>query len=84
MALAKIMMEYCNRCKERWFKMRLRGEVCHNCFNRDEKRKDYKKDETPFLMSMENKMDPGEIPAFLPKPSDRGDDYCPLTRPDES
>ena len=47
--------------------MRLRGEVCHNCFNRDEKRKDYRKDETPFLMSMENKMDPGEIPAYLPK-----------------
>jgi hypothetical protein len=44
MALTKIKMEYCTRCKERWFEMRLRGEVCHNCFNRDEKRKDYRKD----------------------------------------
>jgi hypothetical protein len=38
-ALEDIKMEYCTRCKERWFDMRLRGGVRHNCFNRDEKKK---------------------------------------------
>ena len=54
-------METCSRCKERWFAMDLMGEVCHACFLRDKGKK------TPFLMSAENDMDPGDLPAHLPE-----------------
>jgi hypothetical protein len=54
-------MESCSRCKERWFCMDLKSDICHRCFNRD------KGNKTPFLMSAENEMDPGEIPAHLPE-----------------
>ena len=54
-------METCSRCKERWFAMDLKGDVCHACFLRD------KGSKTPFLMSAENEMDPGDVPAYLPE-----------------
>jgi hypothetical protein len=54
-------MESYSCCKECWFSMDLKNEICHRCFNRDRGNK------TPFLMSAENEMDPGEIPAHLPK-----------------
>ena len=54
-------MESCGRCKERWFCMDLKSDVCHRYFNRD------KGNKTPFLMSVENEMDPGELPAHLPE-----------------
>jgi len=54
-------MESCSHCKERWFCMDLKSDVCHRCFNRDKGKK------TPFLMSAENEMDPGDIPAHLPE-----------------
>ena len=57
-ALEDIEMEYCARCKELWFNMRLRG-VCHNCFNRDEKKR--------TTRGCDPNMDPGEVPACLPK-----------------
>lgn len=41
--------------------MDLKGEVCHTCFLRD------KGNKTPFLMSADNEMDPGELPAHLPE-----------------
>jgi hypothetical protein len=41
--------------------MDLKSEVCHACFLRD------KGNKTPFLMSAENEMDLGELPAFLPE-----------------
>ena len=41
--------------------MDLKSDVCHRCFNRDKGKK------TPFLMSAENEMDLGDIPAHLPK-----------------
>jgi hypothetical protein len=41
--------------------MGLRGSVCHHCSLRDRKGK------TPFLISMENNIDPGDIPSYLPK-----------------
>jgi hypothetical protein len=53
-------METCSRCKARWFSMDLKDQVCHACFLRD------KGSKTPFLMSAENRMDPGELPAYLP------------------
>ena len=41
--------------------MDLKGDVCHACFLRD------KGSKTPFLMSAENEMDPGDVPAYLPE-----------------
>jgi len=55
-----IQMETCFRCKERWFLLDLKQGVCHTCFLRD------KRNHSPFLMSIENHMDPGELPAYLP------------------
>jgi hypothetical protein len=53
-------METCDRCQEHWFAMNLKDGVCHACFLRD------KRGQTPFLMSAENQMDPGVLPAHLP------------------
>ena len=60
-AMAAVEMETCSRCQERWFEMDLKHNVCHRCFNRD------KGNKTPFLMSADNEMDPGELPAHLPE-----------------
>jgi hypothetical protein len=54
-------METCSRCQERWFAMDLKDGICHSCFLRD------KGNKTPFLMSAEKEMDPGELPAHLPE-----------------
>jgi hypothetical protein len=54
-------METCSRCKERWFAMDLKGDVWHACFLRD------KGSKTPFLISAENEMDPGDVPVYLPE-----------------
>jgi hypothetical protein len=59
--MAAVEMETCGRCKERWFTMDLKDVICHRCFNRD------KGDKTPFLMSADNNIDPGELPAYLPE-----------------
>ena len=40
--------------------MNLKDGICHACFLRD------KRGQTPFLMSAENQMDPGVLPAHLP------------------
>ncbi|KIX07226.1 uncharacterized protein Z518_01879 [Rhinocladiella mackenziei CBS 650.93] len=58
--MEQVRMETCSRCKERWFSMDLKERVCHACFLRG------KANKTPFLMSAENGMDPGEPPAHLP------------------
>jgi hypothetical protein len=34
-ALDGVKMEYCLRCRERWFSMSLRHEICDTCFLRD-------------------------------------------------
>jgi hypothetical protein len=59
--MADIKMETCIRCKETWFLMELKNDICHDCFRRD------KGNKTPFLMSRENGMDPGQLPAYLPE-----------------
>src|SRR5258706_16007955 len=51
----------CLRCKEHWFAMDLKDGPCHACFLRD------KRNHSPYLMSVENEMDPGDIPAYLPE-----------------
>src|SRR5450432_3849113 len=53
-------MEYCFRCRERWFFMGLRNETCDACFFRD------KGSQSPFLIFTDNEMDLGEIPVYLP------------------
>src|ERR1700729_814685 len=60
-AMEKVQMETCLRCRERWFEMDLKDGICHSCFLRD------KRDQTPFLMTAENEMDPGDMPAHLPE-----------------
>jgi hypothetical protein len=52
-------METCIQCKERWFFIDLKNEICHSCFLQD------KGNKTPFLMFADNKIDLGEIPAHL-------------------
>ena len=32
-AMEQVKMESCSRCKERWFNMDLKDDVCHRCFN---------------------------------------------------
>jgi hypothetical protein len=59
--MADIKMETCTRCKECWFSMGLKDNICQDCFRRD------KGNKAPFLMSRENDMDPGELPAYLPE-----------------
>ncbi|KIW99891.1 uncharacterized protein Z518_10819 [Rhinocladiella mackenziei CBS 650.93] len=55
----QVKMETCSRCQARWFSMDLKNGICHACFLRDQGGK------TPFLMSAENGMDSGELPAHL-------------------
>ncbi|KIX03168.1 uncharacterized protein Z518_06719 [Rhinocladiella mackenziei CBS 650.93] len=59
-AMDHVKMETCSRCHARWFSMDVKNDICHACFLRDQGGK------TPFLMSAENAMDPGERPAHLP------------------
>ena len=40
--------------------MGLKNDICHACFLRD------KGSQSPFLMSTDNEMDPGDVPAHLP------------------
>src|SRR3981189_3355396 len=45
--------------------MDLKDGVCHRCFLRDTDGQ--KRPVTPFLMSVENNMDPGVVPSYLPE-----------------
>jgi len=57
--MAKIKIEMCIHCKECWFLIDLKNNICHNCFQRD------KGNKTPFLISRENNIDLGELLAYL-------------------
>ena len=59
-ALDGVEMEYCLRCKERWFSMGLRNETCDTCFLRD------KGFQSPPFMSADSEIDLREILAYLP------------------
>jgi len=41
--------------------MDIKGDICHACFLRDKGHK------TPFLMSTDNRINLGALPAHLPK-----------------
>ena len=57
-------MEFCTRCKEQWFNTHVQHSVCKKCRTTRDRNK---KDDEPFLMSDDNFMDPGNVPAHLPK-----------------
>jgi hypothetical protein len=52
-------METYNYYKESWFAIDLRDIVCYSYYLRD------KYGQTPFLISADNKIDPGDILAYL-------------------
>jgi ATP-dependent DNA helicase PIF1 len=56
------VMEFCARCREKWFNMQLRQGICAGCRYREEK----KKPEDPLFFSAENHLDFGDVPDFLP------------------
>ncbi|KAJ6436330.1 ATP-dependent DNA helicase pfh1 [Purpureocillium lavendulum] len=56
-------MEYCARCQETWFDMRLKDGICKRCIAKDKN----KKEDEPWFFSAENQLDFGSIPAFLPQ-----------------
>lgn len=61
--LAKEKMQFCFRCKERWFDVELKQDgVCKRCHNKDDKRQPNE----PFFYSADNSLDFGEIPEDLP------------------
>ena len=45
--------------------MALKEGICHCCFLRDTDNQ--RRPVTPFLMSAENRMDPGTVPGHLPE-----------------
>ena len=55
-ALNGMIMETCQRCRERWFEMKLKDGVCDRCFRADQRRSV----DEPFLYSEGNRMDPGD------------------------
>jgi hypothetical protein len=55
-----VKIESYSRCKEHWFYIDLKSDVCYRYFNRDKGNRT-----TPFLISVENEMDLGELPAHL-------------------
>ena len=58
--MSTIEMETCTRCNARWFDMKLKDGICHNCVLKD------KGGQRLHLFSAENNMDPGIVPAHLP------------------
>jgi ssDNA-binding Zn-finger/Zn-ribbon topoisomerase 1 len=57
--IAEVKMETCKRCKECWFLMDLKDNVCHDCFRRD------KGNKTLFLILRENNIDLRELLVYL-------------------
>lgn len=54
-------MEECSRCREKWFRMKIRDGICTRCQGKD---KTLKEDD-PFFFSAANKMDSGDIPLGI-------------------
>jgi hypothetical protein len=52
-------MEIYNRYKERWFAIDLKNKIYYTCFLRDKGKK------ILFFIFAENKIDPGELLAYL-------------------
>ena len=57
----QVKIEAYGWCKEQWFAIDLKGQVCHTCFLQD------KQNQSLFLMSADNNIDLGELLACLPE-----------------
>ncbi|KID81680.1 ATP-dependent DNA helicase PIF1 [Metarhizium guizhouense ARSEF 977] len=57
-------MEYCSRCQESWFQMKIDTDgICGRCYRRDAKRRPGE----PYFFSADNQLDFGSVPARLPQ-----------------
>jgi hypothetical protein len=54
-----IIIDICDKCKERWFDMKLKLSICYKYLQRN------KGGQSPFLISVSNELDPGEVPTYL-------------------
>ncbi len=63
-----VEIETCLRCKERWFDMQLKDGIYQRYYLRDigTSAPGRKQTLSPFLMSVDNEMDLGDVPAYLP------------------
>ncbi|KAF5133799.1 ATP-dependent DNA helicase PIF1 [Metarhizium anisopliae] len=57
-------MEYCSRCQESWFQMKIDTDgICGRCYRKDAKRRPGE----PYFFSADNQLDFGPVPARLPQ-----------------
>ncbi|KAF6527905.1 hypothetical protein HZS61_008207 [Fusarium oxysporum f. sp. conglutinans] len=57
-------MEYCTRCQECWFQMKIDSDgICERCYRKDRKRRP----DEPYFFSADNQLDFGPVPARLPQ-----------------
>ncbi|KAL6405464.1 transposase [Ilyonectria robusta] len=57
-------MQYCSRCQERWFQMRIDSEgICARCCRKDEERRP----DEPYFFPADNQLDFGPVPTELPQ-----------------
>jgi hypothetical protein len=57
-------MEYCSRCQECWFQMKIDCDgICGRCYRKDAKRGP----DEPYFFSADNQLDFGPVPARLPE-----------------
>ncbi|EFZ03828.1 ATP-dependent DNA helicase PIF1 [Metarhizium robertsii ARSEF 23] len=57
-------MEYCSRCQESWFQMKIDTDgICGRCYRKDAKRRSGE----PYFFSADNQLDFGPVPARLPQ-----------------
>ena len=57
-------MEYCSRCQESWFQMKIDTDsICGRCYRKDAKRLPGE----PYFFSADNQLDFGPVPARLPQ-----------------
>ena len=61
--LDNIRLEFCPRCNEKWFNMKIQVGICSKCHQKDDK----KAPNEPFYFSAANELDFGNIPANLPE-----------------
>lgn len=58
--LDKQQMSFCQRCKELWFNIKEVDGICQRCILKDG-------EQTLHLYSLQNHMDPGDVPSWLPE-----------------
>jgi hypothetical protein len=65
-AMADIQIDMCLCCQEHWFNMKLKDGICQQCYLYNINPYSWKQVLSPFLMSVDNKMDPGDLLVSLP------------------